>query len=240
MPTFLFQRKKSHLQTPAVMLNQTRNDLFATTCPYIQNIPSVSAKLFFPWQTLKRECWHLTQFSSLVAPKFVILTTFGEANDENFIKMTIFPFQFQWMSNILYISFQISSCLTFCNICLTSQAYFAHIEWYTRFYASYYIVVITISELNYVFLFLMYFSRIVQSCFTGNEDVIWLPSYDDVIKWKHFPRNWPFVRGIHRSPVNSPHKGQWRRALMFSLICVWINDWVNNREAGDLRRYRTH
>ena len=39
----------------------------------------------------------------------------------------------------------------------------------------------------------------------------------DVIKWKHFPRNWPFVRGIHRSPVNSPHKGQWRGALMFSL-----------------------
>ena len=51
---------------------------------------------------------------------------------------------------------------------------------------------------------------------------------DGVIKWKHFPRNWPFVRGIHRSPVNSPHKGQWRGALMFSLICVWINGWVNN------------
>ena len=64
--------------------------------------------------------------------------------------------------------------------------------------------------------------------------------HDDVIKWKHFPRNWPFVRGIHRSPVNSPHKGQWRRALMFSLICVWINGGVNNREAGDLRRYRAH
>ena len=57
---------------------------------------------------------------------------------------------------------------------------------------------------------------------------------------KHFPRYWPFVRGIHRSPVNSPHKGQWRGALMFSLICVWINDWVNNREAGDLRHYRAH
>ena len=64
--------------------------------------------------------------------------------------------------------------------------------------------------------------------------------HDDVIKWKHFPRNWLFVRGIHRSPVNSPHKGQWRGALMISLICVWINDWVNNREAGDLRRYRDH
>ena len=41
-------------------------------------------------------------------------------------------------------------------------------------------------------------------------------------------------------PVNSPHKGQWRGALMFSLICVWINGWINNREAGDLRRYRAH
>ena len=42
----------------------------------------------------------------------------------------------------------------------------------------------------------------------------------DVIKWKHFPRYWPFVRIIHRSPVNSPHKGQWRGALIFSLICA--------------------
>ena len=64
--------------------------------------------------------------------------------------------------------------------------------------------------------------------------------HDDGIKWKHFPRYWPFVRGIHRSPVNSPHKGQWRGALMFSLICAWINAWVNNREAGDLRRHRAH
>ena len=64
--------------------------------------------------------------------------------------------------------------------------------------------------------------------------------HDDVIKWKNHPRYWPFVRGIHRSPVNSPHKGQWRGALMFSLICVWINAWVNNREAGDLRRYHAH
>ena len=55
-----------------------------------------------------------------------------------------------------------------------------------------------------------------------------------------FPRYWPFVRGIHRSPVNSPHKGQWRRSMMFSLICAWMNDWVNNREAGDLRRHRAH
>ena len=64
--------------------------------------------------------------------------------------------------------------------------------------------------------------------------------HDDFIKWKHFPRYRPFVQGIHWWPVNSPHKGQWRGALMFSLIYVWINDWVNNREVGDLRRYRAH
>ena len=64
--------------------------------------------------------------------------------------------------------------------------------------------------------------------------------HDDVMKWKHFPSYWPFVWGIHRSPVNSPHKGQWRGALMFSFIYTWINDWVNNREAGDLRRHRDY
>ena len=61
-------------------------------------------------------------------------------------------------------------------------------------------------------------------------------------KMKHFPRYrlLALCAGIHRSPVNSPHKGQWRGALMFSLICVWINGWVNNREAGVLRRHRPH
>ena len=65
-------------------------------------------------------------------------------------------------------------------------------------------------------------------------------THDDIIKWKHFPRYWPFVWGIHRSLVNSPQKGQWCGALMFSLICAWINGRVNNREAGDLRCHRSH
>ena len=69
--------------------------------------------------------------------------------------------------------------------------------------------------------------------------------HQDILTWwRHqmepFSRYWPFVWGIHRSPVNSPHKGQWRGALMFSLICVWIKGWVNNREPGDLRCYRAH
>ena len=57
---------------------------------------------------------------------------------------------------------------------------------------------------------------------------------------KTIPRYWPYVREINRSPVNSPHKDQWRGALMFSLICAWINAWVNNRKTGDLRRHRVH
>ena len=64
--------------------------------------------------------------------------------------------------------------------------------------------------------------------------------HDDVIKWKHFPSYWPFGRRNHWSPVNYSHKGQWGRALVFSLICAWINGWVNNRDADDLRCHRGH
>ena len=66
------------------------------------------------------------------------------------------------------------------------------------------------------------------------------PIHDDVIKWKHFPRHWPFVRGIHRSPIDSPQKGQWRKALMFSLMCAWTNGWEICWYAGDLRRNDAH
>ena len=64
--------------------------------------------------------------------------------------------------------------------------------------------------------------------------------YDDVIQWKHFPRYWPFVRGNHRSPMDTPHKGQWLGALMLSLFCAWANGWANNRGAVDLRGHRAH
>ena len=61
----------------------------------------------------------------------------------------------------------------------------------------------------------------ISFCFITNNQTKF--KGDDVIKWQHFPRHWRFVRGIHRSSVNSPHKGQWRRALVLSLICVWTN-----------------
>ena len=65
------------------------------------------------------------------------------------------------------------------------------------------------------------FFRVTTSSRSGFRFIDHNP-HDDVIKWKHFPRYWPFVRGIHRSPVNSLHKGQWRGTLMFSLICAWL------------------
>ena len=46
--------------------------------------------------------------------------------------------------------------------------------------------------------------------------------------------------GIHLSPVDSPHKGQWCAVLMFSLICAWTNGWANNRDTGDTRRHYAH
>ena len=48
------------------------------------------------------------------------------------------------------------------------------------------------------------------------------------------------LRGEFTGPWWIPCKGQRRGAMVFSWVCVWINGWVNNREAGDRRRYRAH
>ena len=95
----------------------------------------------------------------------------------------------------------------------------------------------------------------VNSQSLAKQDQIWAKSgrrrrqaHDDAMTspswWRHqmetFSAQLALCAGNSPVPVNSPHKGQWRGALMFTLICVWINGWVNNREAGDLRRYRGH
>ena len=61
-----------------------------------------------------------------------------------------------------------------------------------------------------------------------------------MIKWKHFPHDWPFVWWFHWSLVNSPQTDWWHNALMFSLICTWTNSWVNNWNTGDFRCYWTN
>ena len=62
--------------------------------------------------------------------------------------------------------------------------------------------------------------------------------------WRHqmetFSALLALFAGNSPVPVNSLHKDQWRGALMFSLFCAWINDWVNNREAGDFKCHRAH
>ena len=62
--------------------------------------------------------------------------------------------------------------------------------------------------------------------------------------WRHQMEPFPALLGICAGnslvPGEFPHKGQWREALMFFSICVWLNGWVNNREAGDLRHQRVH
>ena len=59
-------------------------------------------------------------------------------------------------------------------------------------------------------------------------------SHDDVIRWKHLPRYWPFVWGIHRSQRTV------MRSFDVSLICVRIPGWLDNHDAGDLRRHCAH
>ena len=87
--------------------------------------------------------------------------------------------------------------------------------------------------------------ELLQSCtcpsisFSSTDSWNLFTNDDDVIKRKHFLSYCPFVRGIHRWPVDY-HKGQWRGALLFSLICTCTNGWTNNRDAGDLIRHCAH
>ena len=109
-----------------------------------------------------------------------------------------------------------------CTICISHTANWKQTDY--LFYGSRYIL---IKRVTVVMAFHAECSRTLQM-------------HVDVIKWKYFPRYWPILRGIHRSQVNSPHKGQWRGALMFSLICAWINGRASTHEASDLRRHRAH
>ena len=110
------------------------------------------------------------------------------------------------------------SIVLFCNMPMRSQLHY-----------------ISVVQLLSFTLYMFFKYHNISSPFT-----CWWPSkvsHLDVIKWKPFPRYWPFELRIHVSPVNSPHKGRWRGALIFSL--AWTNGLVHKRYAGDLRRNRT-
>ena len=80
----------------------------------------------------------------------------------------------------------------------------------------------------------------VSTRFTLCCVLLWL----DISWWRHQMETFSALLAVCAEnspvPVNSPHKGQWRGGLMFSLIRTRINGWVNNREAGDLRRHQAH
>ena len=77
--------------------------------------------------------------------------------------------------------------------------------------------------------------QFVSSCLWLNHVI----AHYDVIKWKHFPVTGPLCeeftghRWIPLIKASDP-------GLMFFFICAWLNDWLNNRVAGDLRRHRVH
>ena len=62
--------------------------------------------------------------------------------------------------------------------------------------------------------------------------------------WRHQMETFSALLAIcaGNSPFTGefPSQSQWRGALTFYLICAWTSGWVNNREAGDLRRHRAY
>ena len=62
---------------------------------------------------------------------------------------------------------------------------------------------------------------------------------DDVSKWKHFPRYWPFAKGIHRSPVDSPYQGPWHGAFFFLYVPEQTVE-QTIETPGDLGHHRAH
>ena len=145
------------------------------------------------------------------------------------ISQTIFSDSFSWMTSFVYWSKLHWSLFLRVQLTMTQHWF----RWwpgakplseamFTRFTDAYMLYLVEMSYISNKLLSnasvlkkpgLHYPGIISQRCSARN-------SHDDVIEWKQFPRYWPFVRGIHRSPVNSLHKGQWRGAFMFSLICA--------------------
>ena len=114
----------------------------------------------------------------------------------------------------------------------TPVAYICQISFVGTFLKTYFRVVVSFIDLKW-----RYFIIIRRQSYK----IYW----HKISRWRHQMETFSALLTIcaGNSPVPGEfpvHKCQWHGALMFSLICVWINSWVINREAGDLRRYRAH
>ena len=87
----------------------------------------------------------------------------------------------------------------------------------------------------------------IQSSMWCSTSVRWYP-WIRTHGWRWIPGwlNWRWREEVGTCPWVSTRKtltlilGQWRGALMFSLVCAWTNGLVNNHDAGDLRRHRSN
>ena len=117
--------------------------------------------------------------------------------------------------------------------CLPRKIYlkFSHELCKKLWFASFCIGVLAVRKWLRWVIFTIFVGLVVSHFSSGTNGV----THDDVIKWTHFLRYWPFVRGIHRGPHTKASDAEY-----FFFICTWINGWVNNREAGDLGHNHAH
>ena len=121
-----------------------------------------------------------------------------------------------------------------CIVCMERNGHFFVLRIFVSANGIIFVVMILVPKASQARVYLQQTWTYAEEVYTSRIEMEMEMDHDDVIKWRHFPRCWPFVQGIHRSPVNSPHKGQYRGAFMFSFI------WVKNHEAGELGRHRAH
>ena len=72
------------------------------------------------------------------------------------------------------------------------------------------------------------------------SDFIYIEHLDSTTWWRHKMETFSALLVFCADNSHSPNKGQWRGALIHSLICAWTNSWANTEDAGDLRSHRAH
>ena len=168
------------------------------------------------------QCWNIVNWASRNKLRWNIsgnsCILIQENPFQNAIwKMVAILFQLQcvnWLRHICELGYQ---SLGYWLVLIPHQA-MVNIDWVNGHFSTKPLSEPTLDLLTIGRMHISHFSQWYYNSADGSCLVKYMMTSS--IKWKHFPRYWPFVWGIHWSPVNSPHKGQWGRALMFSLICT--------------------
>ena len=161
------------------------------------------------WTFTENTVIMMPTLSSLLAPQAVIMTTLAGTMTKSA------SWQFSVFSVLHRITFDAVQCPS-TNLTnspnLTDHPPQTHSVMEVADMTPQYILLILHSSIHSYWYFISLDSTYSSGCHN-----------DDVIKWRHFLRYWPFVRGIHRSPVNSPHKGQWRSRSFDDFFDLCLN-----------------